>query len=92
MTAQDPVVNTYAPAISAALLDLFREEDERQAHLFHFDLEEVDATAFFTAVPLALALIMGDLTDQPTDALGVTHTLNRLIAQWNVKRAKGGVE
>lgn len=83
-----PVYTQYAPAIMAAILDLFRPDEEKEAHLFHFELGEIDATDFFTAIPIALTAVMNELTGEENDALGTTHLLNRLIAQHNVQRVQ----
>lgn len=91
MTRQDdPIYSQYAPAIIAALTDLFRDEPDKEAHLFHFDLEQIDATAFFTAIPIAVNYVMNSLTGNEGDALEGTYTMNRLIAQHNIQRAKNG--
>ena len=71
----------YAIAVRNALLNLFRDE-EHQDNQYHFDLNEVDATKFFTGIIVACSVLYNDLTSDHKAALDFTYIANKLIVQW----------
>lgn len=85
-----PIYTQYAPAIVAALMDLFRQSDgePRAGDLWHFELDEIDFTEFLIALPVAVNLVLKDLAGIEEDTLATTHTLNRLVVQHNIEIAR----
>lgn len=71
----------YAIAIADGILSLFRNEEDGGNPNFHFELEEVDATKFFTAMVMGCNLVYYKLTGNEIDNLAFTHLLNQLAVQ-----------
>jgi hypothetical protein len=68
----------YAVQIADTLKQMFDEDSEIHA----FDLEEIDATKYFTGMVLASCLIFNDLTGRKMDLIDFTHVQNKLVIQY----------
>jgi hypothetical protein len=74
----------YVLNIVRAINEVFDEESEH----FIADLDNIDATTFFTALLGASNYIFNDLTDGDNNLIDMTHTFNSLAVQHVVKKAK----
>lgn len=71
----------YAMAVSDAILSLFRDEEDDGNYHFHFELEDVDATKFFTGMIIGCNLVFNKLTQEQKNNLEFTHICNQLVVQ-----------
>jgi hypothetical protein len=76
----------YALAVADAIASLFREEDGNPH--YHFDMNNIDATAFFTGAIMGLNYIFRKVTGQNKNNLEFTHLCNQLIVQDLLKEKK----
>jgi hypothetical protein len=77
----------YAATIYESLINLFQDEEERTP-CAQLDLENIDATMFFTDAIKALALLYNKLTNDDKDYLEFTYLANHLIFHYAVEEAK----
>ncbi len=71
----------YTMAIMDTILSLFRDQEEDGHPIYHFELDNIDATEFFTSMVTACGLIYNRLTDEDMDILDYTHLANKLAVQ-----------
>jgi len=71
-----------------AINEVFEEESEN----FIADLDELDATTFFTAMLGAATYVFNDLVDDNKNLVEMTHILNGLAVQHILKKAKEETE
>ena len=65
-----------------ALLDVYRDEERRELEAFSKIAFSEDATEDFTAMLLAMKILLDRLTgDSETDLIDFTHMLNKLAIQ-----------
>ena len=77
----------YALAVADAITSLFRDDGEVSPS-YHFDLDAVDATAFFTGAIMGLNCMFQRLTGQDKNHLDFTYLCNQLIVQDLLKNKK----
>jgi hypothetical protein len=70
----------YSAAVADAIAALFREDEDANPH-YHFNLDTIDATAFFTGAIMGLNFIFKRFTGQQKNNLEFTHLCNQLIVQ-----------
>ena len=71
----------YATAIASAISGLFRSEEDDGNSLYHYDLDTLDATKFFTGFVVAGTVLFNQLTDDNKSGLDFTYICNRLMVQ-----------
>jgi len=77
----------YALAITDAILGIFRDEEDG-CQLHHYDLNEIDATKFFTGMIMACGLIFNKITGDYKTPLEFTYLANQLIVQYMMEDAE----
>lgn len=70
-----------AIAVADGILSLFRNEEDAGNPNFHYKLEDIDATEFFTAMVIGCNLVYAKLTGNEIDNISFTHLCNQLIVQ-----------
>lgn len=71
-----------AMQILAALLDAYRDEENRELEAFgKLDLAD-DVTEDFTAMLLAFKVVFDRVCDDGSDLIDFTHVLNKLAVQY----------
>jgi hypothetical protein len=71
----------YAIAVAESIMGLFRDEEENGNMLYHYDLDKIDATDFFTGMIIGCNIVFGQLTEQDKNNLEFTYLCNQLIVQ-----------
>ena len=71
-----------------ALVDVYRDEENRELHAFDKLEFEDDATVDITAMLLAFNTVTGHLTGYEGDLLDFTHLLNRLAFQYLMEKGE----
>jgi hypothetical protein len=74
----------FALEIIELITSLFDEESEN----YRYNLDEIDATAFFTGFVMAFNLIFNRLTDSDHDLIDSSHLINRLVFQYLLENEK----
>jgi hypothetical protein len=77
----------YTMAVADAVASLFRDDEEGNPH-YHFNLDTIDATAFFTGAIMGLNFMFQRFTGQKKNNLEFTHLCNQLIVQDLLKDKK----
>ncbi len=81
----------YAAVIHDTILTMFEEGHEN----YCYDIEKLDATAFFTGYVLALGVLFSTLANEEIDVVEVIHKANQLVIQYLLAKAeddkRGGV-
>ncbi len=70
-----------AIAVADGILSLFRDEEDGGNPNFHYELSEIDATEFFTAMVIGCNMVYCTLTGNEIDNVSFTHLCNQLIVQ-----------
>jgi hypothetical protein len=70
-----------AIAVADGILSLFRDEEDGGNPNFHYKLEDIDATEFFTAMVIGCNLVYRQLTKIEKNNLEFTYLCNQLIVQ-----------
>lgn len=70
-----------AIAVADSILSLFRDEEDGGNPNFHYKLEDIDATEFFTAMVIGCNIVYRTLTSNEIDNISFTHLCNQLIVQ-----------
>lgn len=70
-----------AIAVADGILSLFRDEEDGGNPNFHYKLEDIDATEFFTAMIIGCNIVYCTLTGNEIDNVSFTHLCNQLIVQ-----------
>jgi len=70
----------YAMAVADSIMSLFRDDEDGNPH-YHYDMEEIDATKFFTGMVMGCAYVFNKLTGEEKNFLEFTHICNQLIVQ-----------
>ncbi|CAM2954016.1 hypothetical protein PASE110613_09345 [Paenibacillus sediminis] len=74
----------FASDISELIWSLFDEESEN----YRYNLENIDATAFFTGLAMTFGIIYNNSADADEDFIGGTHLANRLAFQYLMNNGK----
>lgn len=74
-----------AIAVADGILSLFRDEEDGGNPNFHYELPEIDATEFFTAMVIGCNLVFQQLTKIEKSNLEFTYLCNQLIVQDMIK-------
>lgn len=70
-----------AIAVADSILSLFRDEEDGGNPNFHYKLEDIDATEFFTAMVIGCNFVFHQLTKIEKSNLEFTYLCNQLIVQ-----------
>lgn len=79
--AKTTQLEEYTLAISESIFSLFKDEDDGGNPNYHYDLNKIDATKFFTAMIMACGYIYNRLTQDDKTFLDFTYLANQLIVQ-----------
>jgi len=79
-------IERYAAAITDAILSLFKDEEDGGNSVYHFKLDEIDATKFFTGMVVGCCYVFNKLTGDNKSYLEFTHICNHLIVQELIKK------
>jgi hypothetical protein len=71
----------YAIAVAESIMGLFKDEEDGGNMIYHYDLEKINATDFFTGMIKGCNIVFAQLTDQQKNNLEFTHLCNHLIVQ-----------
>lgn len=74
-------IDEYGIAVCDAILSLFRDEENDGNPNFHYDLDKIDATEFFTGVVLGCNLLYNQLTNDNKNILEFSYLVNHLAVQ-----------
>jgi hypothetical protein len=77
----------YAMAVADAIASLFRDNEEGNQQ-YRYNLDTMDATAFFTGAIQGLNYMFNKFTGEQKNSLEFTHLCNRLIVQDLLKDKK----
>lgn len=80
------IYSQYTLNLVGAINGVFDEESEH----FLGELDEIDATQFFTAILSATTYVFNELTGEDKNLIEMTHVLNSLAVQSVVTKAKSG--
>jgi hypothetical protein len=77
----------YCADINDVIIQLFDEESEN----FKYKLEDIDLTAFFTALVLEFCVLYGSVTGNKEDLIDTVSTINRLVHQYTYVKEETNV-
>lgn len=69
-------------AIYEVITSLFKDEENGGNSDYHYELDEIDLTGFFTNTVIALNLFYQEVTEQEATHVEFTHLLNSLTIQF----------
>ena len=84
-------VHEKALHFMTAILDVYRDEEKRELEAFSKLELDSDMTEDFTAMLLALHVVLQEITGFEGDLIDMTHALNKLAFQ-HLMEAKEGEE
>jgi len=71
----------YALAVADSILSLFKDEEDGGNPIYHYKLDEIDATKFFTGMVKGCGYVYNRLTGDNKNFLEFTYLCNQLIVQ-----------
>lgn len=85
-------INEKAKYFLTALLDVYKDEQNRELHAMPKLKVTADVTEDVTAMLIAVCVISNQMTGLDDDLIGFTHTLNRLAIQCVFESKENGHE
>lgn len=72
----------YAMAVVDSIMSIFRDKEDNGNQVYHYDLDKIDATEFFTGMVIGCCHVFNKFTGDDKNLIEFTHLCNQLIVQY----------